>query len=99
MPAVVDRMAGEIAWITFDRRLVQQMSDVVAAMYRFEQRLLPGLRSCLTAGRAGAETEALTILALDSDNRDVRAERRLDTVETIAQVRSPYTRGNLRFHY
>src|SRR5437868_3962292 len=79
MPAVVDRMAGEVARWAFNRRLAQQMPDVVAAMDRFEQRLLPCLASHLAAGRAGAEAVPFAVLTLNSDDCDMRTERRLDT--------------------
>src|SRR5262249_32462599 len=63
-----------------------QVADVVPAVNRLEEGLLPGGGAGFAAGRAGAEDIALPVLALDGDDDDVTAEGRGGTVAAVTQV-------------
>ena len=69
------------------RLLLHQQPDVVATLDRLEDRLEQAGLARLPAGRPDAENDVpLAVLTLDSGQRDVRAEGRNHTPETVAQV-------------
>src|SRR5262245_59503680 len=83
----IDRLGHDAS--PFLASLLQQIADVVTAMHRFEEGLVPRRRPGLAAGRAGAEAIALLVVAFQRDDRRVSAERADDAVEAVKQVGPP----------
>src|SRR5712671_787829 len=65
---------------------------VMAALNRFQDRFFPARRPRLAAGRADAVAIAAMVFTLERNGGDVRAERRVDTVKAVAQIRTHESR-------